>query len=210
MMAVPMLLAFCFVASPPNWSVAIEQSTVEPGRSKSVLDAIERRIAKEPKYTSAPRYALLVLGTKAEEEVWIVEDGKTLYVDRNGNGNLTDDGPPIKPTNYRSLGQLPNGSPRWDFDYVLDEIVLDNGSRHTEFNLSRWNYGDSQDEYGMRLKLNGKTPMYAWLDIVLGEVTEKCAVHSFRWAAADTDAPVQGICAPAGDWTFEYRIRQLW
>jgi len=84
-----------------------------------------------------------------------------LYVDRNGNGDLTDDGPPVKPTNVRTLGQLPNGDPKWDFDYVLDEINPGSGSRHTEFRLARWNYGDGHDEYGLHLKLNGVTPMYA-------------------------------------------------
>src|SRR5260370_42508812 len=67
-------------------------------KAKSMLDGIERKIIKEPKYVSSPRYALLVLGTKAESKVWLVEDGKTLYVDGNANGDLTDDGPPIAPS----------------------------------------------------------------------------------------------------------------
>jgi hypothetical protein len=144
-----------------NLSTPVEASEPDGGANRSVLDKIERRIAKEPKYTHLPRYALLVLGTEGSEKVWIVEDGKALYVDRNGNGDLTDDGPPVKPTNVRSLGHLPNGDPKWDFDYVLDEIEPGVDSRHTEFRLARWNYGDGQDEYGLHLRLNGATPMYA-------------------------------------------------
>ena len=67
-------------------------------KNKDPLEAIDRRIVKEPKYVSSPRYLLLVLGAKAETKVWLVEDGKTLYVDKNANGDLTDDGPPIEPT----------------------------------------------------------------------------------------------------------------
>src|SRR5204863_1502809 len=57
------------------------------------LDKIERRIAKEPPYqTKAPRYCLLVFGEDAAPRVWLVQDGDTLYVDRNGNGDLTEEG----------------------------------------------------------------------------------------------------------------------
>jgi len=57
------------------------------------LTKVERSIRKEPAYQSkTPRYCLLVFGPEAKTRVWLVLDGKTLYVDRNGNGDLTDDG----------------------------------------------------------------------------------------------------------------------
>jgi hypothetical protein len=57
------------------------------------LDQIERALVKEPAYQSkAPKYALLVLGPEARTRTWLVLDGTTLYVDRNGNGDLTQDG----------------------------------------------------------------------------------------------------------------------
>jgi hypothetical protein len=57
------------------------------------LSKIDRRISKEPAYRSkAPRYCLLVFGPEAQTRVWLVQDGDTLYVDRNGNGDLTEDG----------------------------------------------------------------------------------------------------------------------
>jgi hypothetical protein len=47
----------------------------------------------EPAYKSdSPRYCRLVLGPEAKESVWLVIDGESLYVDRNGNGDLTEDG----------------------------------------------------------------------------------------------------------------------
>lgn len=56
------------------------------------LTTIERKIAKEPAYRSKPKYCLLVLGPKAKTRVWLVQDGDTLYVDHNGNGDLTEAG----------------------------------------------------------------------------------------------------------------------
>jgi len=57
------------------------------------LTGIERSITKEPRYqTGTPEYCLLVFGPEAKTRVWLVRDGDTLYVDRNGNGDLTDPG----------------------------------------------------------------------------------------------------------------------
>lgn len=56
------------------------------------LDKVDRAIGKEPAYASRPRYCLLVFGPEAKTRVWLVQDGGTLYVDRNCNGDLTDDG----------------------------------------------------------------------------------------------------------------------
>jgi hypothetical protein len=56
------------------------------------LAAIDRRFVKEPTYQSKPRYCLLVFGPEAQTRVWLVQDGDTLYVDRNGNGDLTEAG----------------------------------------------------------------------------------------------------------------------
>ncbi len=54
------------------------------------LARLDRTIAKEPAYQSKqPRYCLLVFGSEAKTRVWLVLDGDTLYVDRNGNGDLT-------------------------------------------------------------------------------------------------------------------------
>lgn len=54
------------------------------------LTTIERKLVKEPVYRSRPKYCLLVLGPEAKTRIWLVQDGDTLYVDRNGNGDLTE------------------------------------------------------------------------------------------------------------------------
>jgi hypothetical protein len=57
------------------------------------LSKIDRTIRKEPVYKSkSPKYCLLVFGPEGAARVWLVLDGDTLYVDRNGNGDLTEDG----------------------------------------------------------------------------------------------------------------------
>jgi hypothetical protein len=57
------------------------------------LTRIERTIAKEPAYKSkSQKYCLLVFGPEAKTKVWLVLDGGTLYIDRNGNGDLTEKG----------------------------------------------------------------------------------------------------------------------
>jgi hypothetical protein len=56
------------------------------------LSKIERVLVKEPAYRSKPKYCLLVFGPEAKTRVWLVQDGDTLYVDRNGTGDLTEAG----------------------------------------------------------------------------------------------------------------------
>src|SRR5262245_52708902 len=60
------------------------------------LTKIDRTIAKEPGYQSKPEYCLLVFGPEAKERVWLVIDGDVLYVDRNGNGDLTETGKKVE------------------------------------------------------------------------------------------------------------------
>jgi hypothetical protein len=56
------------------------------------LAKVDRTLAKEPAYSSgAPRYALLVFGPEAQARVWLVLDGESLYIDRDGNGRLDED-----------------------------------------------------------------------------------------------------------------------
>jgi hypothetical protein len=54
---------------------------------------VDRHIGKEPTYkTKVPKYGLLVFGREGRDRVWLVLDGDTLYVDRNGDGDLTGPG----------------------------------------------------------------------------------------------------------------------
>jgi hypothetical protein len=74
------------------------------------LTKIDRTIAKEPTYKSKPQYCLLVFGPQAKFRVWLVRDGDVLYVDRNGNGDLTEAGEQVKrydhPTIFFKAGDI--------------------------------------------------------------------------------------------------------
>src|SRR5947208_1900490 len=64
-----------------------------PPAGAADLARVGWKIVKEPAYQSkAPRYCLLVFGPEARSRVWLVQDGDVLYADRNGNGDLTEEG----------------------------------------------------------------------------------------------------------------------
>jgi len=62
------------------------------------LTKIDRSIAKEPKYQAQPKYCLLVFGPEAKTRIWLVLDGDRLFVDTNGNGDLTGEGKCVRVT----------------------------------------------------------------------------------------------------------------
>jgi hypothetical protein len=81
MMSYRFSLTLGLLAAVPAWAPAADLAT------------IDRTIVKEPAYRSkAVKYCLLVFGPEAKTRVWLVQDGDTLYIDRNGNGDLTEDG----------------------------------------------------------------------------------------------------------------------
>ena len=76
----------------PTWLPAVILTLVFIGQTTPAADLtkIDRTIAKEPAYqTKAPKYCLLVFGPEAKLRAWLVLDGNVLYVDRNGDGDLT-------------------------------------------------------------------------------------------------------------------------
>jgi hypothetical protein len=62
------------------------------GSTKPALDLtkIERKILKEPVYNTSPKYCLVTFGKDAKLKVWVVIDGDMVYVDLNGNSDLTE------------------------------------------------------------------------------------------------------------------------
>lgn len=96
--------------------------------SAADLSSVSRKITKEPKYQSQPKYCLLVFGPEAKTRVWLVQDGPVLYVDRNGNGDLTDAGERLAATKseYADEG---------DYTFKVGEI-RDGNRRHTDLVVS--------------------------------------------------------------------------
>jgi hypothetical protein len=90
--------------------------SLAPSARATGLAKIERKIAREPAYqTKSPKYCLLVFGLDAKTRVWLVQDGDTLYVDRDANGDLTGNGKRVQvkqqTANYRvfDVGDLKVG-----------------------------------------------------------------------------------------------------
>src|SRR5690349_4224826 len=76
-----------------RYAPALTAGRLLAGAALAEAPKIDRTIAKEPVYQSKTRkYGMLVFGPEAKERVWVVLDGDTLYVDRNGNGDLTEAG----------------------------------------------------------------------------------------------------------------------
>ena len=83
------------VCSLLGWAASCAQPIVNPGAvdvESEVLKKIDRKIGKEPVYAKSPKYCLVVFGAEAKFRVWLIIDGDALYVDLNGNGDLTEKG----------------------------------------------------------------------------------------------------------------------
>jgi hypothetical protein len=77
------------------------------------LKKIDRTIAKEPAYaTKQPKYCLLVFGPQAATRVWLVIDGDFLYIDRNGNGDLTEPGERLRFSKFNDSDRGPYSGER--------------------------------------------------------------------------------------------------
>jgi hypothetical protein len=109
------------------------------GAAAADLDKIERRIAREPAYKTKPKYCLLVFGAQAKSRVWLVQDGDTLYVDRNANGDLTekDNRVVIKTAgdNYRSF----------EAGDIHDGALTHSGLSVTQMKVTRESVGNEQE-----------------------------------------------------------------
>src|SRR5262249_12565217 len=79
--------------------VAANAATADP-------PPIDHPIKKEPAYKTSPAYGLLLLGKECRTRVWIVRDHDTLYVDRNGNGDLTEPDKAIRVAEEGAVGSV--------------------------------------------------------------------------------------------------------
>jgi hypothetical protein len=103
-------------------------------------DEIDRTIGKEPAYASQkpsygrlletlrgkesartkPMYALLLFGPEARLRVWAVLDGETLYLDRDGDGDLT--GPGERFEKYADCKDIELADPDGQTRYVITGV----------------------------------------------------------------------------------------
>jgi hypothetical protein len=127
---------------------------LEPPSPAVTLGRVDRSIGKEPAYqTGLPKYCLLVFGPEAKTRVWLVVDGNELYIDRNGNGDLTEAGECVAATL----------AGRWH-DFPAGQIQETNGtSRQISLRIRDFNsaYGKCA---GLMVILDGKRKQFVGFD----------------------------------------------
>jgi RNA polymerase sigma factor (sigma-70 family) len=132
----------------------------------AALRKIDRTIKKEPKYAGEPRYLLLAFGPEAKFLVWVVLDGTTLYVDRNGNGDLTDDGEKF---DNGAVQRDPKGGVRSVAFFGID-LAQPDGTKHTNLIFSAVQVGVASTFVKIGVTVGGKTEQTAGLtNLRLGE-----------------------------------------
>lgn len=142
------------------------------GDPPKLADALSCKLT-EPEYNNTPKYCLLVFGPQADTRVWLVEDGDTLYVDRNANGDLTDNTESIAATEVRDLGSYK------DQKYPVGELrATEATEKHTDVLVTRYKSGDGPVSYVIKLKLNGEIQQYAgWRPIFTDKRQEAKVIH---------------------------------
>jgi hypothetical protein len=84
------------------------------------LTRIDPGIGKEPRYQStSPKYCLLVFGPETKTRVWLILDGDTLYVDRNSNGDLTEEDERVQGDGKQfNAGEIANRAGKAKYDHL--------------------------------------------------------------------------------------------
>lgn len=89
---------------------------------------VDRKLAKEPAYHSkTPKYGLLLFGRDAKLRVWLVVDGEAVYLDRNGDGDLTGKGERLEKDSKDVEIADPDGRTRYVISRIGFAKDLDSG-----------------------------------------------------------------------------------
>src|ERR1043165_2683362 len=137
----------------PPWRAAIMLALFLGAQPAPGVDLVkvDRTIAKEPAYQSkSPMYGLLVFGPEAKSRAWAVLDGDFLYVDRNCNGDLTEEGERLVIKKEWELNLDKKKPGRWlRGDDVPVGIVEPNGTKHhVTFRRTSTGVGLAAKSYG--------------------------------------------------------------
>jgi hypothetical protein len=147
------------------------------------LARIDRSIKKEPAYkTKTQRYCLLVFGPDAGYRIWLVLDGDTLHVDRNGNGDLTEAGESTKP-------QQTDTDPA-----SFKPITIFGPDGKTEEKLDFALYGWFDYKNGKNAPAIGPAVHVRWKNRVFGSWGDETG--NCKWASRPQEAPILHIDGP--------------
>jgi RNA polymerase sigma factor (sigma-70 family) len=144
-------------ARKPAAKIGGDQKDISREEAKAARD-LERleakyRLTKEPAYRAPVQYCLLLLGPGASTRMWLASDGVTMYVDRNGNGDLTDPGEAVP---FREAGfaffhaeKFPGGAANAHTDLHI-------AVRQRDWKNNKGGY------WSVRARVEGRYPMYAF------------------------------------------------
>jgi hypothetical protein len=156
-----------------------------PGQTPADQDKIDRTLRKEPAYQSKnPRYGLLVFGMEGKTRVWVVFDSVPdplapgdavdyLYVDRNGNGDLTEPGERIAAKVRKEKIFLSFARELAEFtvlDFDVGEITEAGGKvRHKDLKVTVGWFHGTERPVALSLLSHGKWEQWTTRDLILGK-----------------------------------------
>jgi hypothetical protein len=164
----------------PDDSIPIA-TDAEPGDSTLValpdLSRVDRSLTTLPGWRD-PGFCLLVFGKREPKtRVWLVEDGDTLYVDRDGSGDFSDPAKAV-PAVAR-LGDTPS-SPHREWTYSVGELTPDGGrEKHGELKVDRYQLSGEPMKYVISLCAFGTTNQRAGWDGIFSKDRETAPVIHF-------------------------------
>ena len=140
--------------------------------------SIERHINKEPTYESKPEYCLFAFGQTGQKRVWLVKDGDALFLDRNGNGDLTEEGERLTPSKRRDL----NADYR-DVDYPDIQIDLPKtvgtGRQTATLEIGYYQMAGKPIHHVVKLKVDGAYRKYVGWQPIFSPKMEDANVYFF-------------------------------
>jgi hypothetical protein len=185
------------------------------------LAKIDRTIAKEPAYQSkTPTYGLLVFGLEAKSRAWVVLDGDFLYVDRNCNGDLTEEGERLLIKRNWELNLDKKKPGKWiRGDDVPVEITERDGTKHhVRFRRTSTGVGLAARSHGGQYVgatyrddlVFAARPQDAPIVHLNGPLTLQWVEPPRRWAAGESVDLVVLFGTPGlGQGTFAYMIHDF-
>jgi hypothetical protein len=140
---------------------------------------IVRTIRKQSDYEGKPKYALLVFGPEAKTRVWVVQDGETLYVDRNGDGDLTGE-------DERFTLNCPNPELKGFGNLTDCKIEIRDSDKQTRYLLTSINIYPEDNKptdkphLMANVDIKGQVSYRQYCDAKLAENPEKAAIAHFH------------------------------